>query len=115
MPHEIKPLPLHRKVHPTLAWLSENIVAEAKSLGRNRGRKQTELASAKYVCVWGGRGGGKCLGGPEAVFSRGYNRNSERSTSEGKLLEKRHRNHSVQTRETSNSKAAKWEAILHNL
>lgn len=36
-------------------------------------------------------------------------------TSEGKLLEKRQRNHSVETRETSNSRASKWEAILHDL
>lgn len=34
-------------------------------------------------------------------------------TSEGKLLEKRHKNHSVATRETSNSNASKWAAILH--
>ena len=34
-------------------------------------------------------------------------------TSEGRLFEKRQRNHSVVTRETSNSKASKWVAILH--
>uniref|UniRef100_A0A9I9EKE0 Uncharacterized protein n=1 Tax=Cucumis melo TaxID=3656 RepID=A0A9I9EKE0_CUCME len=36
-------------------------------------------------------------------------------TSEGRLLEKRHRNHSVATRETSKSNASRWAAILHLL
>lgn len=40
------------------------------------------------------------------------NKTSIEPTSEGNLSENKHKNHSVATRETSNSIASKWAAIL---
>lgn len=73
----------HKKVHPTPSKLSVNEFA----LNNDRSVKNFYATAVRF-----------------------RERERERiivSTSEGKLLENRHRNHSVATRETSNSKASK--------